>query len=54
MRKLIRQDGGRQDSGRQDGGQFASRGTNRQTAEAERYQDLMWALLNSSEFTSVH
>lgn len=44
MRKLIRPDGG----------QIASRGTSRQVAEAERYQDLMWALLNSSEFTSVH
>jgi hypothetical protein len=54
MRKLIRQDGGRQDGVRQDGGQFASRGANRQAADAERYQDLMWALLNSSEFTSVH
>jgi hypothetical protein len=44
MRKLVRQDAS----------QIAARGVNRQTAEIEGYQDLLWALLNSNEFTSVH
>lgn len=44
MRKLVRQDSA----------QMSARGTSRQAAEAEGYQDLFWALLNSNEFTSVH
>lgn len=44
LRKLVRQDAA----------QLSARGTNRQVAEAEGYQDLFWALLNSNEFTSVH
>jgi len=44
MRKLVRQDAA----------QLAARGTSRQVAEAEGFQDLFWALLNSNEFTSVH
>lgn len=44
MRKLVRQDAA----------QIASRGTNRQTAEADGYQDLFWALLNSNEFSVIH
>lgn len=44
MRKLVRQDTT----------QISSRGANRQVAEAEGYQDLLWALLNSNEFSVVH
>ena len=44
MRKLVRQDVA----------QIASRGTNRQEAEVDGYQDLLWALLNSNEFSVVH
>lgn len=44
MRKLVRQDAAQQ----------SARGTNRQTADADGYQDLFWALLNSNEFTAVH
>ena len=44
MRKLVRQDSQ----------QIAARGANRQLAEAEGYQDLLWALLNSNEFSVVH
>jgi len=44
MRKLIRQDSV----------QIAARGTHRQLAESEGYQDLFWALLNSNEFSVVH
>jgi len=45
MRKLVRSDvtGGR-----------ASRSSNRPVASAEGYQDLLWALLNSNEFSVVH
>jgi hypothetical protein len=44
MRKLVRQDAM----------QIASRGINRQEAEVDGYQDLLWALLNSNEFSVVH
>ncbi|MBS0202924.1 MAG: DUF1549 domain-containing protein [Planctomycetes bacterium] len=44
MRKLVRQDSQ----------QIAAHGANRQLAEAEGYQDLLWALLNSNEFSVVH
>lgn len=44
MQKLVRQDAT----------QISARGTYRQVAEAEGYQDLLWALLNSNEFSVVH
>lgn len=44
MRKLVKQDSA----------QLSAHGASRQVAEAEGYQDLFWALLNSNEFTSVH
>lgn len=44
MRKLVRQDTA----------QLSARGLSRQAAESEGYQDLLWALLNSNEFTSIH
>jgi hypothetical protein len=44
MRKLVRQDVA----------QITAQRANRQIADAEGFQDLFWALLNSNEFSVVH
>ena len=44
MRKLVRRDAA----------DISARGNSRQVAESEGYQDLLWALLNSNEFSVVH